>query len=79
VLKTSPYNLAWGTLVYVRVVATNIYGNSGISDVGFGANLVTNPDPPINLAEDLTQRTLTTLGLTWSDAPFNGGDYILDY
>lgn len=37
------------------------------------------PDAPINLAEDTTQRTSATNGLTWSDGTNNGGLPILDY
>jgi hypothetical protein len=37
------------------------------------------PDPPINLAEDVSERTSTNLGLTWSEAAFNGGSAITDY
>jgi hypothetical protein len=50
-----------------------------MSQVGAGANLVTNPDAPVNIFEVLASRTLTTLGIQWSDGPYNGGDYILDY
>jgi len=27
-LRASPFSLAWGTSVYAKVIATNIYGNS---------------------------------------------------
>jgi hypothetical protein len=37
------------------------------------------PDIPINLAEDITQRTSTTDGLTWADGVNNGGLAIVDY
>ena len=79
ILISSPFNLAWGTQVYAKVIATNIYGDSDTSPVGAGANLVTNPDPPVNLQEYLPDRTISTLGITWSNGAFNGGDVILDY
>jgi len=66
VLRSSPYNLQWGASVYAKIVATNIYGNSLVSDEGNGAIITTTPDHPLNLAEDTAQRTKSTLGLTWS-------------
>ena len=65
-LRTSPYSLQWGSSVYAKVFATNIYGNSLVSDEGNGAIITTSPDRPLNLAEDTLQRTKSTLGLTWS-------------
>jgi len=40
---------------------------------------VTNPDAPVGLTENLLERTISTLGISWFDGDFNGGDYILDY
>jgi hypothetical protein len=37
------------------------------------------PDIPINLSEDISQRTSTTDGLTWDDGANNGGVAIIDY
>jgi len=65
--------------VFAKVTAYNIYGNSIESDAGNGAVITTTPDPPINLAEVYAQRTKSTLGLSWSLAPFTGGDVIIDY
>lgn len=52
VLKASPFELPWGSNVHAKVVAWNTYGNYGESEVGNGAIITTNPDPPINLAEN---------------------------
>ena len=41
--------------------------------------ILTNPDPPINLAEDLSLKSGTIVGLTWEKAVNNGGTYVLDY
>lgn len=79
VLRAAPFNLPWGNLVYAKIEATNAYGDSGPSDAGCCARLVTNPDPPINLQEVLSGRTISTLGLSWQQGVFNGGDTILDY
>lgn len=51
VFKTDPFNLAWGTNVHAKLYATNSEGDSVMSEVGNGAIITTNPDPPINLLE----------------------------
>jgi hypothetical protein len=56
-LRSPPYSLEWGASVFTKVFATNIYGNSLVSDEGNGAIITTTPDRPINLAEDTVQRT----------------------
>jgi hypothetical protein len=61
------------------VAAINIYGISLNSNYGNGAVITTNPDPPTDLTEDYTQRSKSSLGLTWTQAPFNGGAIIIDY
>jgi len=66
VLRAAPFNLPWGSSVYAKVVAKNIYGNSLESLNGNGAIITTTPDAPINLAEDYSVRTKSTLGLTWT-------------
>lgn len=53
-LESAPYSLSLGEGVFVTVMATNVKGNSGVSAVGHGATIITNPDPPRNLAEDET-------------------------
>jgi hypothetical protein len=78
-LRSSPYSLQWGDSVYAKVFATNIYGNSLVSDEGNGAIITTTPDRPLNLVEDTVHRTKSTLGLTWSQAEFTGGTAIIDY
>ena len=79
VLKVAPFDLPWGEHVFAKVLATNIYGSSELSLEGNGAMITTNPDPPINIAEDYSLRDPTTLGITWSPAAFTGGDVIIDY
>jgi hypothetical protein len=37
------------------------------------------PDPPINLAEDITLRTSTANGIIWDDGPNDGGEPVEDY
>jgi hypothetical protein len=51
-LRTAPFNLDWGTHVYARVIATNVYGSAEASEAGNGAKITTYPDQPTGLAED---------------------------
>lgn len=78
-LNDAPYSLPWGSSVFARVLATNIYGSSEYSVEGNNGVIVRIPDAPINLAEDIPLRTPTELGLTWSDGSEDGGLTVLDY
>jgi hypothetical protein len=78
-LIAAPFNLPWGTDVYVKIIATNAKGESDESNPGHGAIITTNPDAPINLAEKVSLRTSSTLGLTWAKGVNNGGGVIYDY
>ena len=79
VFKAEPFSLEWGDSVHAKLFATNSEGDSIISEPGNGAYITTNPDPPINLVERYSDRSPTTLGLTWQPAAFTGGDIIIDY
>jgi len=61
------------------VSASNFYGESVLSTAGNNAYYTTEPDAPINLAEDVSKRTSTKVGLTWEDASNTGGMPIIDY
>lgn len=78
-LRAEPFNLEWGASIYARVTAINVYGLSEVSEVGNNAQIVTYPDPPINLVEDWAPKAQTTIGLAWEDSAFNGGSAFLDY
>ena len=75
----APFSLTWGSVVYAKVIATNIYGNSETSAQGSGATIITRPDPPSQLGEVRKNRTKTSLGLFWSQPSFDGGFPIIDY
>ena len=66
VLLDYPFSLTWGQSVYAVVIAANKYGNSAQSLPGNGAVLVTSPDAPLNLKENTSYRSLTSLGINWS-------------
>jgi hypothetical protein len=78
-LITTPYDLPWGSGVYAKIQAINAYGTSDESDPGNGAVILTNPDKPINLANDPSQTTGTQISLTWAEGIANGGAPVLDY
>jgi hypothetical protein len=79
VFRSTPYDLPWGSSIYAKVIATNIYGDSLESLEGNGAVITTTPDAPIDLFENYIERTKSTLGLIWSAAPFDGGAVIEDF
>ena len=78
-LRAEPFNLDWGTSVFAKVIASNIYGDSLASPEGNGAVITTTPDVPTNIAEVYEQRTKSTLGLSWVAPVFTGGAVIEDY
>lgn len=79
ILHDPAYDLPWGSDIYARVTAFNLYGQSETSEDGNGGTIVHQPERPINLVEDYSLRTPTTLGLIWNDGVDNGGLLVLDY
>lgn len=73
VLRGSPFNLPWGSSVYSTVIATNIYGDSVVSSAGNGGVIMTYPDAPLNVVENLSARTASTLGISWQIGVNNNG------
>ena len=65
ILRSTPFNLPWGSNIHAKVVATNLYGDSIESEVGNGALMITFPDAPINFSEDLSKRAASSIGFTW--------------
>jgi hypothetical protein len=79
VFKADPFNLDWGRRVWAKVVATNVKGDSLESEPGTGAVIISNPDPPVNLVENYSQRTASTLGFTWEEGELNRGAEVTSY
>jgi hypothetical protein len=52
VLRGTPYDLEWGSSIFAKVIATNIYGDSLESEQGNGAIITTTPDQPTDLIEN---------------------------
>jgi len=49
-LLATPFDLKKGNSIDIRVLAANVYGESELSPVGSGANVVIIPDEPIVFA-----------------------------
>ena len=56
-VRVAPFMLAWGATVDAKVIAYNLYGDSIESSVGTGNIIMTLPDAPVGLAEDVSYRT----------------------
>lgn len=78
-LRDSPFSLSWGSSVYAKIIAQNIYGESIVSDAANGAVIITYADPPKDLAETVSARTASTITFTWNEGDVNGGSSVFDY
>jgi len=74
-----PFSLPWGSSVYVKLTAKNLYGWSGTSLVGNGAIILTYPDTPLNWAVVLPPVGPTSISFSWTEGLKNGGAPVLDY
>jgi hypothetical protein len=79
VLTETPYSLPWGSHVYAKIIAYNIYGDSMTSEAGFEAIILTVPNAPRFLIETISARTENSITFTWSAEAANGGAPVLDY
>jgi titin len=71
--------LVWGQSVYAKLVAYNLYGDSETSDAGLGAVIFTFADAPLDLVEDSSKRTASSITVQWSEGANNGGSIVTDY
>lgn len=78
-LRAEPFNLDWGTSVYATIQATNVKGDSEVSEPGNGGVIITYPDAPYNLVEDMSTKSPTSIGLQWTEGTSNGGSTIIRY
>jgi hypothetical protein len=80
-LKAPPFNLQQGDTVNVKVRSKNVYGTSEstvtISDDSVVIKNV--PDAPINLANDPTITSDTTVKFLWDEGFDDGGSPVIDY
>jgi hypothetical protein len=78
-LAAKPFNLLVGYKVYVKVVATNAYGDSGLSEAGTSDGMEFVPDAPITLQNDPTITSDTVIGINWTDGASDGDSVVIDY
>ena len=78
-LTSQPYNLMLGYSIQIKVIATNAYGDSEISEAGNGDIIVLVPDPVIDLLNNPTITSDSVIGISWTDGLSNGGKEIIDY
>lgn len=78
-LTAAPYNLVFGDSIFVKVTATNFYGDSVESNQGNGAIVLLVPDPPVNLRDNPPVTTAYVAGMLWDDPTSTGGAPIIDY
>jgi len=79
VLQASPYNLAWGSGIWATVLATNVVGSSLDSIPGYGAVILTNPEPPSSLINNGAITSSTVIGMSWNAPTVVGGTPVIDY
>ena len=78
-LIEDPYNLVLHESIDVKVISENLYGDSPLSASGNGATMQLVPDAPINLTNDPTVTSDTTVRFTWAEGPSNGGSPVIDF
>jgi hypothetical protein len=78
-LTAAPYLLSYGSSIYAKVTALNIYGASIQSLAGNGAVILTVPDKPVNLANNEAMTSATQIALSWAQGASNGGASVLDF
>jgi hypothetical protein len=41
--------------------------------------IITNPDSPVNIVEDITERALNAVAFSWEQGSSNGGSVVIDF
>jgi hypothetical protein len=77
-LIISPYNLILDESIFVKIIASNYYGDSDYSDPGNGALTKLIPDAPINLVRDIATNAYT-IAFTWDEGASNGGEVVINF
>jgi hypothetical protein len=79
VFLAEPFNMVIGDYIYGKVLAVNIYGESGYSAIGNGATARRTPDAPFNLENLDSVTDADSIGLSWFPGPSNGNAPVVDY
>jgi hypothetical protein len=75
-LRSAPFNLLWGSRIYVTVIAKNVFGSSGVSSISNGALMITSPSTP-SVPSTLANSNASVM-ILWV-APLDGGSEITNY
>lgn len=78
-LRTTPFSLQWGSSIWAKITAVNIYGNSVVSDPGNDAIILRVPDIPLDFSNVPEVTSATQIGLSWVEGTQNGGTPVIDY
>jgi hypothetical protein len=78
-MLASPYNLVYDDGIYAKLLATNLYGSSTVSNSGNGALVVVVPDAPITLTKNTALSSESVITFSWTQAAFDGGETVIDY
>ena len=78
-LKREPFSLSKGDGVYAKLIVSDQYGQEEESEIGSGAYIISEPEPPIKLREVLESRSNSTLSLEWEASDQDGGSQITEY
>jgi hypothetical protein len=78
-LLASPYNLVYNDSIYAQLLASNLFGDSTVSNSGNGALVVVVPDAPITLTKNTALSSESVINFSWTKAAFNGGMVVIDY
>jgi hypothetical protein len=79
-MRGSPFELTWGSSVYVRVAAKNDKETSAFSTPSNGAIILTYPSPPtLSIVSSLTAGEQISLSWTKVLYPVDGGTPVADY
>lgn len=78
-LIASPFSLVYGTSVFARITALNVYGSSVESTGGNGAIILTIPDAPVSLANNPDVTTGSQIKISWAQGSSNGGTAVIDF
>lgn len=65
--------------VWAKIISTNVYGDSVISDPGNNAVIQLVPDAPINLFNDPATTSDLVIKFTWDEGAHNGGVDVIDF
>lgn len=78
VLTSAPYSLPYGSSIFARVTATNLYGSSDKSASGNGAIILDVPSSVI-VSNYPAGTNASKVTLQWTEPTDNGGTEVLDY